>query len=312
LNRDDGAITDAEVRIAAFDWLRQNVEMLGDVLPRDLLARGFEFQGIRVPLVGPQGIFKPKVLASMPLSITTAPPGGPYDDGFGEDGLLAYKYRGDDPNHHDNVGLREAMRRRAPLVYFHGLVPGRYLASWPAFVVGDDPGGLTFRVAVDDASLAQRAAEDAGESPMAVAEDSQPRRAYVTAVVRRRLHQRAFRERVLAAYKQACALCRLRHVELLGAAHIIPDGEPGGEPSVNNGIALCALHHLAFDRFLIGIRPDCLVEVRPSILREHDGPMLLHGLQGLQGAQLAVPGNPLLRPGKEFLEWRWERFTAVA
>ena len=47
---------DAEVRIAAFDWLRRKVEALGDVLPRDILAQGFDFQGKRVPLVGPQGM----------------------------------------------------------------------------------------------------------------------------------------------------------------------------------------------------------------------------------------------------------------
>ena len=32
------------------------------------------------------------------------------------------------------------MRRRVPLVYFFGLVPARYLAAWPVFVIGDDPG----------------------------------------------------------------------------------------------------------------------------------------------------------------------------
>ena len=32
------------------------------------------------------------------------------------------------------------MEARVPLIYFHGIVPGRYLASWPVFIVGDDPG----------------------------------------------------------------------------------------------------------------------------------------------------------------------------
>ena len=38
-------------------------------------------------------------------------------------------------NHRDNAGLRELMRRRIPLVYFFGLLEGRYLAAWPVFVV---------------------------------------------------------------------------------------------------------------------------------------------------------------------------------
>lgn len=57
----------------------------GDVLPRTLLAEGFRIDGVRVPLLGPQGIFKPHVMSEVPLSITTAPL-GPYDDSFGPDG----------------------------------------------------------------------------------------------------------------------------------------------------------------------------------------------------------------------------------
>ena len=134
---------DAEVRIAAFDWLKHRVEEQGDVLPRTLLTQGFQFHGIWVALIGPQGIFKPKILPSIPLSITTTPT-GPYDDSFGNDGLLAYRYRGTDPNHRDNIGLREAMRSQTPLAYFHGITPGRYLAAWPVFVVGDNPEALMY------------------------------------------------------------------------------------------------------------------------------------------------------------------------
>jgi hypothetical protein len=60
---------DAEVRRAAFDWLTSQVAVHGDVLPRQLLADGFILGGRRVPLVGPQGIFKPGVM-EVPLSIT--------------------------------------------------------------------------------------------------------------------------------------------------------------------------------------------------------------------------------------------------
>jgi putative restriction endonuclease len=40
------------------------------------------------------------------------------------------------------------MTDRVPLVYFHGLMPGKYIAAWPVFVVGDDPGALMFTVAL--------------------------------------------------------------------------------------------------------------------------------------------------------------------
>jgi putative restriction endonuclease len=55
------------------------------------------------------------------------------------------------------------MRRQVPLIYFHGIVPGRYMASWPVHIVGDDPQALTFTVAVDDQQLV--APTTAGESP---------------------------------------------------------------------------------------------------------------------------------------------------
>jgi putative restriction endonuclease len=101
-------IQDSRVRSAAFKWLAEQVALHGDVLPRNLLAEGFMIDGNRVPLLGPQGIFKPKVLSDIPLSITTAP-GGPYDDAFGQDGLLRYRYRGNNPEHRDNQGLRQAV-----------------------------------------------------------------------------------------------------------------------------------------------------------------------------------------------------------
>jgi putative restriction endonuclease len=291
--------------------LEEQVRIHGDVLPRSMLSEGFEFENQRVPLVGPQGIFKPKLLSQIPLSITTAPH-GPYDDSFGPDGLLMYRYRGTDPQHRDNAGLRMALFRKAPLVYFHGIVPGKYLAVWPVFVVADDPHKLTFKVVVDDLSYVDSAWQNelgrVGVSEPA----SEARRAYLTTAVRKRLHQRGFRERVLQAYREQCAFCRLRHLELLDAAHIIPDGEPDGLPLVKNGIALCKFHHAAFDRLLLGVRPDYVIEVREDILREKDGPMLIHGLQGLHLKPILIPRSAELRPNPDLLDRRYQRFRAVA
>ena len=113
---------DRKVRLTAFKWLDEQVSIHGDVLPRSVLSQGFEFEGQRVPLVAPQGIFKPKLLAQMPLSITTTPE-GPYDDSFGPDGLLLYRYRGTDPQHRDNAGLRMALFRKVPLFISMALFP---------------------------------------------------------------------------------------------------------------------------------------------------------------------------------------------
>jgi putative restriction endonuclease len=295
---------DQRVRAAAFAWLAEQVRLHDDVLPRELLARGFEIEGERVPLVGPTGIWKPRLIPEIPLTVTTVYR-GPYRDGFGPDGLLWYRYRGTDPEHRDNLGLRKALLKRVPLIYFHGVVEGKYLAAWPVFVVGDRPAELTFIVAVDEVKYASAGfpqAERTGEPLAAV------RRAYVTAVVKQRLHQRVFRERVLEAYRKQCALCHLRHDELLDAAHIIPDSEPGGEPVVSNGLALCKFHHAAYDRQFLAVRPDYSVEVRREILEEEDGPMLLHGLQELHHTRICLPHRPSLRPDPDRLARRYEMF----
>jgi putative restriction endonuclease len=295
-------VHDSRVRTAAFGWLQSQVRLHGDVLPWALLIAGFEYEGRRVPLLSQQGIFKPAVL-DVPLSIRTSPD-GPYHDAFRRDGLLEYSYRGTDLGHRDNRGLRVAMAERLPLVYFHRMVPGRYLATWPVFIGGDDPNRLVFSVAVDDATKV----EQSPASEWVGGESADIRREYVTSLARRRLHQRAFRERVLAAYRHQCALCRLKHEELLDAAHIVPDADPEGEPVVSNGLALCRLHHTAFDRFFIGVRPDYVIEVRRDLLEEEDGPTLKHAIQGLHGHRISVPRREELKPAADLLLQRYELF----
>lgn len=302
-------LDDKKVRLAAFEWLSAQVRIYGDVLPRrPLLEEGFYIEGQRVPLVSAQGIFKPKVLPEMPLSITTSTR-GPYDDSIDPDGLMKYKYRGTDPMHRENVGIRKAMQGSVPLIYFFGLMPGKYLPIWPVFIVGDNPETLTFTVAVDDRSYVDFYSQIASEGLVAADADI-GRRAYITTEVKQRLHQRSFRIRVLNAYREQCALCHLKHAELLDAAHIIPDGEPGGEPVISNGIALCKLHHAAYDNFFVGIRPDYSIEIRQDVLEEEDGPMLRHGLKGLHGGQLIPPRSAISKPSPQRLDVIYERFLA--
>lgn len=295
------------MRLAAFSFLEEQVAIHGEVLPWGILLAGFTHDRQRVPLLGPQGIFKPAVLSDMPLSITTAPPKAdkpaPYDDEFTAEGLLQYRYRGTDPQHPDNVGLRKAMQTQTPVIYFHGIVTGQYLASWPVFVVGDDPAQLTFTVAVDERNRIT--------PPPSEEVETNYRRSYLTRQVRQRMHQADFRVRVIAAYREMCAVCRLRHKELLDAAHILPDTHELGEPLVTNGMALCKLHHAAFDQNIIGVRPDLIVEVNQKVLAEIDGPMLLHGLQGFHGATITVPRKTSLRPDPEVLSERYELFRTA-
>lgn len=290
--------------MAAFDWLAGQVEIHGGyTLPWAILLRGFDYQGSRIPLASPQGIHKPQLL-DLPLSIRSVID-GPYADRQLNEGLIAYKYRGTDPYHRDNAGLRRLMEMQRPLVYLLQIVEGQYLPSFPCYIVHDDPASLTFDIAVDHITSVQAIVADIPQ----VAEDLVGRREYSLAIVRRRIHQAGFRERVLSAYREQCAFCRLRHRELLDAAHIRPDTDPEGHPTVDNGLSLCKLHHAAFDSFILGVTPDYVIRVREDVLREEDGPLLRVGLQELDGKRLLVPANRSEWPNQAALAWRFERFV---
>ncbi len=293
---------DEQIRMAAFAWLEKQAIFYDDVLPWSVIQNEFSFQAQRVPLIGARGIWKPKKL-QLPISITTSPD-GPYDDGPTKDNFLRYRYRGTDPYHADNVGLRKVMQKQIPLIYFLGVVKGKYLATWPVYIIHDSIEDLTFTVAADEARLINT--KSFQEDP-----ETYYRRSYHTSNVKVRLHQKAFRERVLYAYRNQCTLCKLKHQELLDAAHIIPDSDEYGLPIVQNGLSLCKIHHAAFDKNIIGITPDYTIKIREDILEETDGPMLKHGLQSLEKQKIILPKNQLDWPDKERLDIRYQQFISA-
>ncbi|WP_407938137.1 HNH endonuclease [Motilibacter rhizosphaerae] len=59
----------------------------------------------------------------------------------------------------------------------------------------------------------------------------------------------------MRAYATRCAVRALAHGQLLDAAHIIGDAHELGVPSVTNGLALCKIHHAAFERTSSGFGP---------------------------------------------------------
>ena len=132
-------------------------------------------------------------------------------------------------------------------------------------------------------------------------------------MTRQRLHQPAFRARVMHAYATRCAVCSLRHGRLLDAAHIIEDGAPKGDPITANGLALCKIHHAAYDQDILGIRPDRVVHINGEVLVEVDRPMLRHGLQEFHGQPLrVVPTRAADQPDPERLAVRFEKFLRAS
>ena len=81
---------------------------------------------------------------------------------------------------------------------------------------------------------------------------------------------------------------------------------------MRNGLALCKIHHAAYDSGVLGIRPDLVVQIRADLLAEIDGPMLEHGLKGRHGQQLmAVPRVRAERPDRDLLERRYAGFRSA-
>ena len=68
--------------------------------------------------------------------------------------------------------------------------------------------------------------------------------------VRRAARSYKFSKRVLKAYKHRCAFCGVQ-LGLLDAAHILPVAHPDGVDRTSNGVAVCTLHHRAYDNGLI-------------------------------------------------------------
>lgn len=298
------SLVDQQVRLAMFEHLDRLVAASPEGTVTWADANTFQFRGRAMPLMAQTGIWKPAILdAALTIRTAFTPPDRepPYLDSFGDDGYLRYKYRGHDPNHADNRALRVAMTSGAELVYFVAVARGVYLPRWPVSIVAEDPAAEEFSVAVDT-GLLQLAYLGGGGA----------QRAYALRVARERLHQPVFRARVLRAYQSTCAMCRLRHANLLDAAHILPDGHPLGTPIVPNGLALCKIHHAAFDTNLLGIRPDLVIEVQPRILREIDGPMLRHGLQEMHGSTLLTPRARASQPDRHRLDERYRDFRQAS
>lgn len=253
---------------------------------------------IRLVDPGKGGIWNPSNQPAT-LSIITSPD-GPYADRELSGGLLRYSYQSG-PVGGKNIKLRRAMELGLPVLMFRKVAKSTYMPVYPVFVVDDDPKAREFTLA-PDASLAGLASRS-GLSPL--------EKAYAERLIKQRVHQRAFRAQVLLAYGDKCAICRLKHTDLLDAAHIIADGQPNGDPVVPNGLSLCKIHHGAFDTKILGIRPDLTLHVRADVLEEVDGWMLKGGIQAVHNTRLEIiPSRRADRPDPERLEQRYQEFLA--
>jgi putative restriction endonuclease len=305
---------DTPYRLAAFERLRLLAALHGSALPWRALQDGFTCGSERALFASAaQGIFKPAQMKGVLSVKTVVPkPGGRvwYHDQRESDtklrtatDTLVYAFKGTDPDDIQNRLLREAMEKKLRLIYFYGVAPASYEPIFPAYVVDWDPGTLSVKLAPKP--LADTATLWTPPSP--------DERHYALRQVKQRLHQSAFRERVVAAYGGRCALTGLPEVRLVDAAHIVPDSDAElGQPDIRNGICMSKLHHAAYDADLIGIDPDRRIHISERLLDLHDGPMLELGIKGLKGQVIRLPHDERLKPDPDRLALRFERFKKAA
>lgn len=249
-----------------------------------------------------KGIWNPRAYSAT-LTIVSDPD-SEYDDGDHGESLYRYSYEkrpaGQDPRRGSNSKLREAMRLQLPIFMLRKVASGQFVPIMPVFVVEEEPEHSRFLLALDESLRFL-------PNPSRLTEDQ---RRWADRVVRQRLHQPEFRSRVLTAYESRCTVCVLKKVPLLDAAHIIADSDSDGLAVVSDGLALCKIHHAAYDQNMLGISPDYKVSINRDLLNEVDGPMLKHGIQEMDGRRLALPTRKAEQPDRSRLASRYEEFLA--
>ncbi|MGH7544627.1 MAG: HNH endonuclease, partial [Gemmatimonadota bacterium] len=103
-----------------------------------------------------------------------------------------------------------------------------------------------FGESAEDRAALERVAEHPEAPP---AGEVSPERQTVLLTIAKKLRDNSFKSRVLYAYGSQCAFCDVQ-LKLVEAAHILPVAVDGSDET-SNGLALCSLHHRAFDRALV-------------------------------------------------------------
>ncbi len=297
---------DEDVRSACFLALEVLRAKHGPDIPFAALAEGFAFRGRRVPFLNrAYGIYRAAGVQRGPaaLSLNSSFAQRRYQDEETPDGIL-YRYQDGPPTNHFNTWLRSAATLRVPLVYFIGTRRGWYRPEYPAFVDQDYPDERCVLVTF---GKPQGPYDEREWTPI----DDEIERRYIVRQVKQRVHQVQFRGAVLPAYRDRCAICRLKETRLLDAAHIVADMDERGDPRVSNGLSLCTIHHRAYDEDLVGVAPDHRVHVARRLLDEEDGPMLAL-LKGSHGQEIVLPERRAWRPDPTRLAERFERFAQRA
>ncbi|MBI4441835.1 MAG: HNH endonuclease [Acidobacteria bacterium] len=133
----------------------------------------------------------------------------------------------------------------------------------------------------------------------------------IIAEVSRLSRAAGFRQQVLFAYGNRCAVTRVQ-LRLVDAAHILPVGAPGSTDHVRNGIALSPTYHRAFDAGLIYLDEQYRMGLNEGQLHLLAQLNLTGGIDEFRSplGQIFLPPDPNQRPSGDFIH-RANRFRQI-
>lgn len=226
-------------------------------------------------------------------------------------------FAGFDYNHHsDDLGYSPSFQiRQEPLrkAYINGLAP---------YFKGNDEIAVAFRQdffmdyvedmekihGFGESETDVEILENATENPDNINDEdlnrvTVPERKEIVATVTRKVRDNNFRSRVLTAYSQKCAFCGIQ-LKLIEAAHVLPVSAEGSPDDTSNGIALCSLHHKAYDNTLVGFDTDYRIVLNEEIIEKLERKNLVDGLDQFRKnlrAMIILPPDVRDRPHVEFV-----------
>jgi putative restriction endonuclease len=125
----------------------------------------------------------------------------------------------------------------------------------------------------------------------------------VVAQIVRKYRAADFRRRVLGAYSHRCAICGVQ-LELIDAAHIIPVAAPTSTDETRNGVALCKLHHAAYDSNLISFDERYKIEVSDDEVARLTATRMVGGLKEFKRSLrpiIALPSDVRDNPPPKYI-----------
>jgi HNH endonuclease len=257
---------------------------------------------------GAQGIWVDKAHTASPetgpVTVAILHTGRHYADDLSDDGVIYHYPTTSRPAARDAgevQATKNALIHRIPIFI---VLPGAVSKSRRSLKLGwvcdfDDENCQILILFGDEHPPAYSKAETKSQ-PFQLEEE--PKRKASTVMVR--VGQQRFRFHVMSQYGHKCAVCDIRHPQLLKAAHIRGKSEHGTD-DWRNGIPLCATRHDAFDSYLFGIDPDTLaVRCKPGV-NEKDVGLRESNLKPIKKcAPLGCPTMALGRDTERLEEFR--------